>query len=179
MEVRSILINSIQVYERQRVDLKDIDVLAASIAKDGLWHPIVMKRDHTIVSGFRRLTACKKLGWTHIPAHIFEEMSERQQFRIEFNENEKRQPLEWTERARAIEKYHALAKAEEGPDWTQNHTAVDLGITQGSVSKFLTVAPQLNDPRVREAASIETAFNTANRLTARANADDTLKSFGA
>jgi SAM-dependent methyltransferase len=64
-------ITSIKVGKRFRRDLGDIDTLAESIRDGpGLLHPIVITPDRTLIAGFRRLTACKQLGWTTIPVRV-------------------------------------------------------------------------------------------------------------
>ncbi|MBU43279.1 MAG: hypothetical protein CMN76_08680 [Spirochaetaceae bacterium] len=44
--------------------------LAASIARDGLEEPILVNREGYIISGHKRVKACKLLGWTAIPGKI-------------------------------------------------------------------------------------------------------------
>jgi N6-adenosine-specific RNA methylase IME4 len=63
-------VKEIRVGKRHREDLGDIDALAASIAHVGLLHPIVIRPDGRLIAGERRLAACKRLGWTHIPATV-------------------------------------------------------------------------------------------------------------
>jgi len=60
-------IDQIKVTERARKELGDIDSLRESIRKRGLFHPIIVsKKDSELVSGFRRLTCCRELGWIEI-----------------------------------------------------------------------------------------------------------------
>ena len=52
---------------------RKIDTLQASIAAVGLVNtPILAQRnaDYVIVSGFRRVAACNRLGWNRIPAPV-------------------------------------------------------------------------------------------------------------
>jgi N6-adenosine-specific RNA methylase IME4 len=63
---------SIRVGERYRRDLGDIDGFAAIIARIGLMHPIVITPDGTLIAGRRRLEACKRLGWSHIPVTVLD-----------------------------------------------------------------------------------------------------------
>ena len=65
---------------RQSVIRADINSLKASILMTGLRHPITVNSSFQIVSGHRRLQACKDLGWDKIPAVITDfdtEMHER------------------------------------------------------------------------------------------------------
>lgn len=55
---------------RIRKDAGDLTLLAASIQKVGLLNPIVVTDDYRLVAGFRRLSACRQLGWTEIEANV-------------------------------------------------------------------------------------------------------------
>ena len=63
-------VEKIKVGNRFRKDLGDIDRLAESIREVGLLHPIVVDEEYNLVAGYRRLEACKKLGWRKVPVHI-------------------------------------------------------------------------------------------------------------
>src|SRR3954463_13314322 len=117
MDCRPIAIDMIIVNERQRktIERGPLQSLADDIERHGLLHPIVITREGTLMAGERRLEACKLLGWTHIPANFLDELSFRQQFLIEFTENERRQNLTWEERTKAIATYHNMCLAEVGP----------------------------------------------------------------
>jgi hypothetical protein len=52
--------------ERQRKDLGDVKVLAASIADVRLINPIPVSPDGTLLARERRLAAVKQLGWTEV-----------------------------------------------------------------------------------------------------------------
>jgi hypothetical protein len=174
MEVRPIAISMIVVNERQRktIDVAELKSLASDIDRYGLLHPIVISRDGTLLAGERRLRACRDiLGWTHISANFLDELPYRQQFLIEFTENERRQNLTWQERMEAIYTYHKICIAEEGSAWTAEKTAADLDVTAQHVSKQLAVYPKREDPLVKQASSLETAANTVRRLTERYEQD--------
>ena len=57
---------SIRVGRRHRIELGDIDELAASIQRDGLLQPITITPDGVLVCGARRLAAIKRLGWKKV-----------------------------------------------------------------------------------------------------------------
>ena len=61
---------TLQVGQRHRRDLGDVDQLAASIAELGLLQPIVITPTGTLIAGERRLQACMALGWTDVPVHV-------------------------------------------------------------------------------------------------------------
>ena len=52
-------IDSITIGKRHRRDSGDLDSLSASIERDGLLHPVVIKPDGQLVAGERRLRACQ------------------------------------------------------------------------------------------------------------------------
>jgi N6-adenosine-specific RNA methylase IME4/ParB-like chromosome segregation protein Spo0J len=67
----TMLIAKVKVGKRVRKDMGDLAGLAARIADIGvLLHPIVVQPDGTLIAGERRLEACKRLGWTHIPVTV-------------------------------------------------------------------------------------------------------------
>lgn len=146
--------------ERQRRVLTDIDDLADSIARLGLINPITIDHNNILIAGERRLEACRRLGWTHITAQFFEDLSPTQRVLIELEENIKRKDITWQEHTAAIAKYHALRK-EEDPTWNDTKTAQAIGMSQQNVSKHITVAKELSAPSVREAPTFTTAVERA------------------
>lgn len=53
---------------RLRRDDGDLHTLEESIRKLGLLNPIVVDSNHVLISGFRRLNACRAVGVSPIPA---------------------------------------------------------------------------------------------------------------
>ena len=64
----AVRIADISVGSRSGRDVGDISGLTASIAAEGLLHPVVLTTTGRMISGARRLAACTVLGWTQIPA---------------------------------------------------------------------------------------------------------------
>ncbi|MFN8624605.1 MAG: ParB N-terminal domain-containing protein [Candidatus Binatia bacterium] len=56
--------------QRIRKETGDLTSLIASIRQVGLLNPIVVTADYRLVAGFRRLNACRQLGWTEIDANV-------------------------------------------------------------------------------------------------------------
>lgn len=132
--------------ERQRHDLADVGLLADSVRRLGLIHPIVITRSNMLVAGERRLEACRSLGWSHIPCQYTDEVEEHMLLAIELEENVKRVDLEWQEKCLAIEKYHShRLSTEEG--WSQEKTADALGFQQPYISKNLSLAKEISSGR--------------------------------
>lgn len=65
-------IDNIIVGDRVRKDMGDLATLAASIKQHGLLHPVVVKRDRTLVAGHRRIEAVRHLGWREIPVTVID-----------------------------------------------------------------------------------------------------------
>ena len=70
-------VESIQVGQRHRRDMGDLDALVASIARDGLLQPITITPDGVLVCGARRLAAVKKLGWRTVNVWVRSAISDR------------------------------------------------------------------------------------------------------
>lgn len=60
-------IDQIEIGERCRRDLGDIDALAKTIDELGLLQPIVITPDNLLIAGARRIAAGRKLGWDGNP----------------------------------------------------------------------------------------------------------------
>jgi ParB-like chromosome segregation protein Spo0J len=63
-------VDAVVVNGRIRQDLGNLDELAASIAKRGLLHPLILRPGNVLVAGLRRLEACKLLGWPTVPVRV-------------------------------------------------------------------------------------------------------------
>ncbi len=84
-------------------DLKD---LADSIAEKGLLQPILLRKHekgYQIVAGERRFRAFQRLGKTHIPAMVREQISDRDMMEMALVENVQRVQLNPLEEALAYE----------------------------------------------------------------------------
>lgn len=107
-----IRIDDINIGERYRHDLGDVNSLAHSIADVGLLHPIVVTPDMRLVAGQRRIAAYQSLGLTEIEATVININSI---VKGEFAENEQRKDFTWSERveiAAAMEPVERLSAEE-------------------------------------------------------------------
>ena len=68
--VHQILIKEIKLEKRFRKDIGDVSNLTESINNYGLFNPISITKDLTLVAGSRRIEAFKQLGLEQIPAII-------------------------------------------------------------------------------------------------------------
>jgi len=62
-------ISEIQIGERHRKNMGNLDELVKSIETVGLLHPIVVTQGGVLVAGERRLAAVKELGWEDVPVN--------------------------------------------------------------------------------------------------------------
>jgi len=103
-------IGRIEVGDRLREELGDIDGLAGSIRKYGLLHPIVIDDRGRLVAGQRRLEACKKLGMKRVEVRKYGELSPAERRELELEENLHRKDLTAFEKSKVTED---LAEAAE------------------------------------------------------------------
>ncbi|MFW9805087.1 MAG: ParB/RepB/Spo0J family partition protein [Candidatus Thorarchaeota archaeon] len=152
MEVREIDISAIRVSELNvRKDLEagtedtDIGDLAKSIADQGLLSPItVVKSDdgnYDLIIGQRRYLACKKLGWTRIPAIIRDTMEETDAVVLSLIENVHRADVSPIDKARAYEKIYQKF---ENYDRVARETGVSV-TTVRKYMKLLQLAPSIQN----------------------------------
>ena len=91
-----------------RSNLNGVEELAESIKNVGLLQPIIVRLNdsHSIelVAGYRRLNACKKVGWRKITCHIVE-LDEKTAFEVSLIENVQRQTLNPIEEGLAFRNY--------------------------------------------------------------------------
>jgi hypothetical protein len=95
--MNQIEIDRVIVRDRKR-QAGNLDSLKDSIREIGLMQPITVTADLVLIAGFHRLTACKELGWSTIPA-IIVELDGLQAELAEIDENLIRNELNQFERA--------------------------------------------------------------------------------
>lgn len=153
--------------QRQDLDPKHIDDLAASIRERGLIHPPVIKRDGTLIAGECRVTALRQLGWDQCPVQFVDDLSDYELRAIELEENLKRQDISWQDQVRAVEAYHQLRK-EQDPNWAIEDTGEAIGISKTNTHRLLQVADEIKiNPRAAEAPKLSTAVSITERNAAR------------
>ncbi len=85
-----IAIDDIVVDEEIRIrkEIGNLQSLEDSIAKVGLINPVLIDENSNLVAGYRRLCACKNLGWHEIDARVVEvEGDNLKSLEIEIAEN--------------------------------------------------------------------------------------------
>ncbi len=99
------IIDDISLIRKEKFD-DDLDYLEQSIINYGLLCPIIVREvpnGYQLVSGRRRLIACKRLGYKTIPA-IVKEVTSDEAIEIAFQENVQRIPFSSIEEAEIIDK---------------------------------------------------------------------------
>jgi len=158
-------LSSIVVNERIRYEDEDIVDLAASIKRLGLLQPILVDQNNVLLAGFRRYTACKTLGWTEIPVHRRESLTESEYFEVELEENFRRKDFTWQETVASVCKIHRRRTQQAilaGAKWSQQMTGELLGgYSDSYVSNCLMLEPQL--PALAECTTITDAVRELYR----------------
>ena len=73
---------------RIRKDLGNLEPLQQSISQVGLINPVLIDEQGKLVAGYRRLSACRNLGWEEIEATVVTlEGDELQMLEVEVAEN--------------------------------------------------------------------------------------------
>lgn len=157
-EVRTIPINNILPnpdQPRRMFDKSALQDLAISIMEYGLMQPISVRQkgpfDYELIAGERRLTACKSLGMTYIPAIIMR-ASDTDRAILALVENIQRENLNYIEEAEALSNLiseHGL---------TQEELADKLGKGQSTIANKIRI--------LRLSAKVR-AVLTENNLTER------------
>jgi ParB-like chromosome segregation protein Spo0J len=154
-------IADIKVGKRHRRDPGDIAGVAQTIAEFGLLQPIPIQPDGTLVAGWRRLEACKLLGWQTVPVTVVPilnivmgELIENTQ-RKDFLPSEIdaiRRTLEPIERARAREHQRQGGRGKKGRKVSQPlRTRDKLGAFAGVSGKTVEKIAAVCDAAEREA----------------------------
>ena len=71
-------------------DLSNIDDLVFSIEEKGLLQPLILNQRNQILSGHRRFTAIKELGWTEVECEIVETKSQEEESELLVHHNKQR-----------------------------------------------------------------------------------------
>jgi ParB family chromosome partitioning protein len=113
-----------------------LDDLANSIREKGLLNPIIVRISaggYELIAGQRRLLACKKLGWTKIPALVRSEIDDADATAISLIENVHRAEMNPLDKARAFD---ALRDRYDGD---LNKVSKETGIGAATIKKYLNL----------------------------------------
>ncbi len=144
-------ISDIQIVDRHRKDLGNLDDLRESIADVGLLNPVTVTPTGRLVAGERRLAACSMLGWSSVEVCEVETLEEASAaLRAEWDENVCRKDmlpsekvslgaeLEKLERPKAAARKAATqAKPGEGAVGGENFSGPEKGEVGEKVGKAI------------------------------------------
>lgn len=161
--------------ERFREEYGEIEELAVSIQRYGLFHPIIIDRDLNLIAGERRLKAHQKLGLEVVEVKFLDEVDALEKREIEIEENLRRKNFTWQEEIRARREIDTIKREMygnaikgHGGGWGQEQTAQSLGLSKGTISKELRLADGLDEfPELGKEKSKEAAWNKYQRLRER------------
>jgi len=115
---------------RKRFAINDLEALKASISKEGILQPILVRKvgeSYEVVAGERRLRAAQELGLEKVPA-ILVAVGDERLLEVALIENIHREDLNPIELAQA---YRQLMEVKS---WTQELLAEALGLSRPAVS---------------------------------------------
>ena len=148
-EVAMIPISEIDIGERARKEMGDLEGLEDSMKKSGLIAPLAVMRNpegrrYLLLAGERRFGVLLKNGTAEVPVRIYPaDISESEIKAIELAENFYRKDFEWFEYDNLVRETHKLQQDIHGekvstladaPGWGQKETGDMLGTSKGSVS---------------------------------------------
>jgi ParB family transcriptional regulator, chromosome partitioning protein len=139
---------------RSNFDLESLEELKKSILSNGLIQPITVRRktqDHyELISGERRLKACKDIGYKEIPAYIIKVDSEEAMLAMALIENIQREKLN------PIEIGHAYKRLMEECSLTQEQIADKVGKDRSTIAnsiRLLKLPQEIQESLIKEEIS--------------------------
>ena len=164
MQVQQVPIKSIKVKDRARIDLGDIEGLAASIEKHGLLQPVTVDEKMNLLAGGRRYAAHEHLGWLTIDVVIKPIKGKIDALEIELIENIHRKDLKWPERAN-LEKKIADHYESQGTPKTQRAQASERGVATSTINRRIQLAEAMElIPELAEHENEADAWKEYKRL---------------
>ncbi len=148
----SVELSKINVGNRLRTNLEDIEELTRSFRNMGQLQPILITTNYELIVGERRFRAAEMLGWERIEAKILDVTKqtspETTALLYEFVENDQRVDLTWPDEVRAIAKVHQslsdrFKQNTTSGEWSMMATAKMLGLGKGYLGESITLAEGL------------------------------------
>jgi ParB/RepB/Spo0J family partition protein len=146
-EVAMVPLESIEVGDRAREEMGDLNSVEKSIKEDGLISPLAVKRlsngSYLLLAGERRYVILSRNKVERVPVRIYpDDLSDLQMKSIEMAENFYRKDFEYWESDNLFREMHELqqkihgikARGPGGSGWTLKDTAEMAGVTDASVS---------------------------------------------
>ncbi len=83
----NIEIDKVKIGKRIRKDTGDLTNLKASLQKYGLINPVLITPLNELISGFRRISAARELGWKYIEVRVMDPGGRLDLLELEMHEN--------------------------------------------------------------------------------------------
>lgn len=146
MEVKDVSIEKIDYLEENRETREsDLQDLIANIKSRGLLNPVTTKHlpngRFLLVAGYRRLAACKKLGWTTIPSNIRDDISTTDSRIYNLIENVQRKSIT------QLELGISIVRLKEERNMTDSEVAAAISISVSTVKNAILIATRV-DPSI-------------------------------
>lgn len=136
-------IQEIIVNERIRHDVGNLNALSDSISKVGLLNPILVNENNELISGFRRLEACKSLGWEEIDVKVVNlNSNELKALELEMEENNGRLALTDAD----LEKYKEKIQGLMTPPKQPNSIVAFIQKIWAAIKKLFTKSAHVEEP---------------------------------
>ena len=165
---------------RIRQDIGDFADLQQSIAEVGLINPILVDEQDRLIAGYRRLSACRNLGWKEIEVNVVElEDDELKMLEAEAAENMFRKDFTPDE-ILAIQKRREEIEEARRPKglferfmiWLKALFAPKPEVEDGAAEKEKAVTPQVDAAQAEPAASDSTGEDGAGATTENTTTED-------
>jgi len=148
-KVAMISISDVEIGDRAREEMGDLEGLEDSIKQSGLIQPLAVKENkgakpYYLLAGERRFGVLFKNGVSEIPVRIYPStITELEMRAIELAENFFRKDFEWHEHDKLVKEMHSLQQEiygekistmSDAEGWGLKETGEAIGRTKGSVS---------------------------------------------
>lgn len=168
-------LDAIVIGDRVRKDMGDLRGLAASITRHGLLHPVVVKKDGTLVAGHRRIEAARLLGLDDLAATVIDVDDLLSAERDENTERKDWTPTEAVAIGRLIEDQHRPKIEATRSEMARKGSALRDSRRAGiPMSKEQAGPPALGSVRSAAAQAVgmsEATYHRAKTVVAAAEAE--------
>jgi ParB/RepB/Spo0J family partition protein len=158
IELRTISTKQITFGDRFRDEYGDLDMLAASLKKEGQIQPLAVKAlgddKYFLLAGGRRFKACEIAGITEVAVRVYpESLSEMEMRSIELMENVARKDLSWIEATNLRKQIHDLQTEIHGKKVSTAPGAE--GVSQADTARLLGISPGALADDIKLANAVE------------------------
>lgn len=156
---------------RKSMDPQDLAALQASLAQQGMMHPVIVEPlpkktrgfRYRLVAGYRRTAAAQALGWTYVPARVLTApLTDEERTVLQMTENLQRESMRLRDVVQSVQALHQLGRSPA-------EMARQLGMSQSRLHLYqqlgdiLQIQPKLWPYFDKGLISIE-QFRAAQRL---------------